>query len=90
MVTALAAGDIRAHDRPTWARKSRWDRAMTAQLTPERTQVHTTERATSTSRGLLRGAFHRIDLAIREMNYASRRMVELQVPWIADKNWYRG
>ena len=60
---------------------------MSAQLTHEGTQVRTTEQA---GRGRLRGACHRIRLAIQEMNYASRRVVEVQAPWSVDKQWDRG
>jgi hypothetical protein len=28
-------------------------------------------------------------LTVAEMNYASRRLVELQVPWISDDRWYQ-
>ncbi|HEX6519712.1 MAG TPA: hypothetical protein VF070_06800 [Streptosporangiaceae bacterium] len=62
---------------------------MTAQLTPEGIQARTTEPATTVGRGQLRKVCHRIRLAIREMNYASRRMVELQAPWSVDKQWHR-
>jgi hypothetical protein len=54
---------------------------MTAQLTHEVTQAETT----GAGRGRLREAWHRIYLAIREMNYASRRIVEVQAPWCVDK-----
>jgi hypothetical protein len=30
------------------------------------------------------GSQHRLRLTVAEMNYASRRMVELQAPWIAE------
>ncbi|MFY9850629.1 MAG: hypothetical protein WAK83_23945 [Trebonia sp.] len=62
---------------------------MTAQLTHEGTQARTTEPATPAGRGRLRGACHRIHLAIQEMNYASRRVVELQAPWTVDEQWHR-
>jgi hypothetical protein len=32
----------------------------------------------------LRFLWHRLRLTVAEMNYATRRMVELQAPWIAD------
>jgi hypothetical protein len=32
----------------------------------------------------LRGLWYRLRLTIAEMNYATRRMVELQAPWISD------
>jgi len=36
----------------------------------------------------VRGTFHRIFLAIREMNHASRRLVEVQAPWTVDAQWH--
>jgi hypothetical protein len=45
----------------------------------------TTELAATTSRGRLRRAWHRIFLAFQEINYANRRSLELQVPWIVDE-----
>ena len=60
---------------------------MSALLTPEVTQAETTEPATPAGRGRLREACHRIRLTVREMNYASRRAVELQAPWIVDEQW---
>jgi hypothetical protein len=62
---------------------------MTAQLTHEGTQARTTELATPAGRGRLREACRRIHLAIQEMNYASRRVVELQAPWTVDEQWHR-
>jgi hypothetical protein len=62
---------------------------MTAQLTHEGTQARTTEPATPAGRGRLREACHRIHLAIKEMNHASRRVVELQAPWTVDEQWHR-
>ena len=32
----------------------------------------------------LRGLWYRLRLTVAEMNYATRRMVELQAPWISD------
>jgi hypothetical protein len=40
--------------------------------------------ASPAGRGRIRAACHRIVLAVQEMNYASRRMVELQAPWSVD------
>jgi len=48
----------------------------------------TTQPATA-GRGWLRSAWQRIRLALQEMNYASRRVVEVQAPWSFDKQWYR-
>ncbi len=62
---------------------------MTAQLPHEGTEASTTEPATPAGRGRLREACHRIHLAIQEMNYASRRVVELQAPWTVDEQWHR-
>jgi hypothetical protein len=62
---------------------------MTAQLTPGRIQATTTELPASTGRGPVRRAWRRIRLTAREMNYASRRVVELQAPWSVDERWHR-
>jgi len=62
---------------------------MTAQLSHEGIQVRTTEPATHAGRGRLREVCHRIRLTVRDMNYASRRMAELQAPWSVDKQWHR-
>ena len=32
----------------------------------------------------LRGLWYRLRLTVAEMNYATRRIVELQAPWISD------
>jgi hypothetical protein len=32
----------------------------------------------------LRGLWYRLRLTVAEMNYATRRVVELQAPWISD------
>jgi hypothetical protein len=56
---------------------------MSAQLTHEGIQARATQPATAVARGRLRGAWHRLRLTAAEMNYASRRVVELQAPWSA-------
>ena len=61
---------------------------MSAQLTHEGTQASTTEPATPAGRGRLREACHRIRLALQEMNYAARRVVEVQAPWTVDEQWH--
>jgi hypothetical protein len=66
---------------------SREDRAMAALLTHEGTQPTTTEPTAPTGRGRLRGAWHRIHMTVQEMNYAARRVVELQAPWSVDQQW---
>jgi hypothetical protein len=62
---------------------------MSAQLVNEGTPFGTPEAVTFGGRGRLRGAWLRIRLAIQEMNYASRRVVECQAPWTVDPEWYR-
>ncbi len=62
---------------------------MTAQLTHQGTQARTTGLAATAGRGRLRKAWHRVRLAVAEMNYASRRVVERQGPWAVDPDWYR-
>jgi hypothetical protein len=68
---------------------------MSAQLTRRATQDRTADPATPATpatpaaRGPLQEACHRIRLTIQEMNYASRRVVELQAPWIVDEQWDR-
>ena len=62
---------------------------MTAQLIHKGTLAETTQPATPAGRGRIRGMCHRIHQAIQEMNYASRRVVELQAPWSVDPQWHR-
>jgi hypothetical protein len=62
---------------------------MTALLTRERTHAPATMPASPAGRGRIRDACHRIHLTVQEMNYASRRVVELQAPWIVDEQWHR-
>jgi hypothetical protein len=61
---------------------------MSALLTHQGTQPATTEPTAPADRGWLRRASHRIRLAVQEMNYASRRVTELQAPWIVDQQWH--
>ena len=61
---------------------------MSAQLTHEGIQARTTQPATAADRGRLRGAWQRFRLTIQEMNYATRRVVEVQAPWSVDKQWH--
>jgi hypothetical protein len=62
---------------------------MSAQLTLEGIADRTAAPTTPAGRGRLRKACHRIHLTIAEMNYASRRLLELQAPWIVDEQWDR-
>jgi hypothetical protein len=58
---------------------------MFAQLTHQVTQVETTE----LERGWPRSAWSRIRMFFAETHYASRRLVEVQAPWINDPHWDR-
>jgi hypothetical protein len=49
----------------------------------------TAEPAKPAGRGRLRGAWHRIRRIVAEMNYATRRLTEVQAPWIVDPRWDR-
>jgi hypothetical protein len=60
---------------------------MSALLTQEGTAARTTGPTVSAGRGRLRRACHRIRMTVAEMNYATRRVVELQAPWSVDKQW---
>jgi hypothetical protein len=64
---------------------------MSAQLTLDRTEVSldtTQAPAVVIRRGRIRGAWHRIRLAISDMNYGARRIVEVQAPWSVDAQWH--
>ena len=61
---------------------------MSELLTDERTEARTTGTAAPADRGGLRGAWHRIRRTVQEMNYATRRAVELQAPWSVDEHWH--
>ena len=58
---------------------------MSAQLTHQPLHASTRMPVTATGRGRLHAVWHRIRLAISELNYASRRIVEVQAPWTAGK-----
>jgi hypothetical protein len=60
---------------------------MSALLTDEGTEARTTGTVVSAGRGGLRGAWHRIRRTVQEMNYATRRVVEVQAPWSVDEHW---
>ena len=57
---------------------------MSAQVITKGTQFGTPEAVSFAGR-----AWRRVRLAIQEMNYASRRVVEGQAPWIVDEQWHR-
>jgi hypothetical protein len=63
---------------------------MTAPFTHQTTPAWIEEPAIMISHGRLRELWYRIRLTIQDMNYASRRLVELQAPWSVDKDWDRG
>jgi rhodanese-related sulfurtransferase len=49
----------------------------------------TVEPTALAGRGRLREAWHRIRRTVAEMNYATRRLTEVQAPWIVDPRWDR-
>jgi hypothetical protein len=65
------------------------ERDGTAMNHPD-TTAHQAQRAEElvsfTGRERLRFLWYRLRLTISEMNYATRRMVELQAPWISDSH----
>ena len=61
---------------------------MSALLTHEGTEARTTETVASADRGELQGRWHRIRRTVQEMNYAARRVVEVQAPWSVDEHWH--
>jgi hypothetical protein len=61
---------------------------MSAQLTHTGIQAKTTRPAVPASSGRLRSAWHQVRLSVAEMNYAARRLVELQAPWAIDEHWH--
>jgi hypothetical protein len=60
---------------------------MSAQLTHDGIQDQKTERTDSARHGRLRGVWERIRATVQEMNYATRRVVEVQAPWSVDEQW---
>jgi hypothetical protein len=69
--------------------RDRKDKAMSAQVFAKGTQFGTPESVTFAGQGRLRGAWHRIRQVVAEMNYGSRRIVEVQAPWTVDDQWHR-
>jgi hypothetical protein len=62
---------------------------MSAQFTLEGPRVAVAEPVAPARPGWLRMAWRRILRTVQEMNYGSRRIVEVQAPWIADPQWHR-
>jgi hypothetical protein len=61
--------------------------AATASRAPSSADLHGRQLEKSVSwsgRERLRCLWYRLRLTVAEMNYATRRMVELQAPWISD------
>jgi hypothetical protein len=59
---------------------------MTIQIT-HRAMIPTTGTAPAAPRGRIGATWHRVRETVAEMNYASRRVVETQAPWTADRGW---
>jgi hypothetical protein len=51
-------------------------------------KIRMAELAALTGPGPLERALRRIVLAVREMNHASHRVVEVQAPWTVDAQWH--
>ena len=47
-----------------------------------------TQTVAATGHGWLRRACHRVRVTVAEMNYAARRVVEVQAPWTVDEHWH--
>ena len=62
---------------------------MSAQLTFERGPATTALPAAPARHGWLQRAWLRILRTVREMNYANRRLAEVQAPWTVDPQWNR-
>jgi len=60
---------------------------MTAQLAFQGTETRTSL-AVPARPGRLRRAWHQIRATVAEMNYAARRVVEVQAPWSVDDKWH--
>jgi hypothetical protein len=59
--------------------------AMTSPTAAELVQRRHLEKTVSwTGHERLRGLWYRLRLTVAEMNYATRRIVEVQAPWISD------
>ena len=58
---------------------------MSEQSTRGVTQAATTDPIAWTDLGRLRGMWYRIRFIVQEMNYATRRVTEVQAPWIVDE-----
>jgi hypothetical protein len=61
---------------------------MSAQLIHKGIRPTTAQAAASARSGRLGRAWHRVHLALADMNYGARRAVEVQAPWIVDEQWH--
>jgi hypothetical protein len=61
---------------------------MTARFSHEVMQAATTDPITRPRLGRLKGTWYRIRFTVQEMNYAARRVTELQAPWLVDEQWH--
>ncbi|HEY3873161.1 MAG TPA: hypothetical protein VGM10_32695 [Actinocrinis sp.] len=59
---------------------------MSVQSTSRGTQATMTDPARWTKPGRLRSVWYRIRFTVQDMNYAARRVVELQAPWRVDRH----
>jgi hypothetical protein len=62
---------------------------MSVQLALEVTLDRTAQPIAPARHGWLRRAWQQILRTVREMNYADRRLVEVQAPWAVDAQWHR-
>jgi hypothetical protein len=62
---------------------------MSAQLTYEAPPARIAEPTAPASLGWLAGRGTGVRAALQEMNYGTRRLMEVQAPWTVDPQWHR-
>jgi hypothetical protein len=62
---------------------------MSAQFTVKGPHVVARQPVTTSRPGWLHRAWLRSLRTVQEMNYANRRLTEVQAPWIVDPEWHR-
>jgi hypothetical protein len=62
---------------------------MSAPLTLEGPRITAAEPTAPARHGRLRKAWLRLRRAVQEMNYANRRLIDVQAPWSVDSQWHR-
>jgi hypothetical protein len=62
---------------------------MSAQFTLKGPHVVARQPVTTSRPGWFRRAWFRSLRTVQEMNYANRRLTEVQAPWITDPEWHR-